>query len=253
VSSEPGLTFGERSRPLVVAHRGASVEQRENTIEAFEAAIEAGADAVEFDVRLTADGLAVVMHDPDVSRTTSGEELVSELTPHEIHRLGVPTLDEALASLAGRAAVDIELKNEPDEPGYDAEGAPALERVFDALERTAFPGPVLLSSFDPATMRRSRRTRPDIPTGLLTSAETDATAAVRTARADDHPWVLPFVAQVLSAGPSFVEGVHEVGMRVGIWITDDPDTARTLFEWGVDAVATNDPRLIARLRDSVVA
>ena len=64
-------------RPMVVGHRGASLEQPENTIEALEAAIDAGADAVEFDVRMTADGHAVVMHDPDVSRTTDGTGLVS--------------------------------------------------------------------------------------------------------------------------------------------------------------------------------
>ena len=98
-------------RPIVVAHRGASVEQPENTIEAFEAAIEAGADAVEFDVRLTADGVPVVMHDPDVSRTTGGAGLVSEITVAEIRKLGIPTLEEALACLAGRVAADIELKN----------------------------------------------------------------------------------------------------------------------------------------------
>ena len=246
MSRQPGLTFGAE-RALVVAHRGASVEQPENTLEAFEAAIDAGADAVEFDVRLTADGVPVVMHDPDVSRTTSGQGLVSELTVEEIRKLGVPSLEETLDCLAGRAGADIELKNEPHEPGYVAGGAPALEATVDMLDRTGFPGPLLLSSFDPDTLRRSRQLRPDISTGLLTSADTDAAAASEAASQDDHPWVLPFVAQVLNAGPSFVERVHRSGMRLGIWIADDPDMARTLFGWEVDAVATNDPRAIARV------
>ena len=234
----------------MVAHRGASVEQPENTIEAFEAAIDAGADAIEFDVRLTADGVPVVMHDPDVARTTDGAGLVSDLTLEEVRKLGVSSLEETLECLAGRAAADIELKNEPDEPAYVAEGAPALEATLDLLDRTGFPGRVLLSSFDPETLRRSRKLRPDIPTGLLTSAETDATSALQTARADDHPWVLPFVAQVLAAGPAFLQEAHGREMRVGIWIADDPDMARTLFSWGVDAVATNDPRTIVRIRDA---
>ena len=74
---------------MVVAHRGASIEQPENTIEAFEAAIDLGADAVEFDVRMTADGHAVVMHDPDVSRTTDGTGLVSEMTLEEMRAQGL--------------------------------------------------------------------------------------------------------------------------------------------------------------------
>jgi glycerophosphoryl diester phosphodiesterase len=225
------------------------VEQPENTIEAFEAAIDAGADAVEFDVRLTSDGLPVVIHDPDVSRTTGGQGLVSGLTVEEIRALGVPTLEETLACLSGRAAADIELKNEPNEPGYLEDGAPALEATLETLDRVAFPQPVLLSSFDPATLRRSRELRPVIPTGLLTSAETDAATALRAAVADGHPWVLPFVAQVLDAGSAFVDEVHEAGMRVGIWIADDPEMAQTLFSMGVDAVATNDPRAIVAVSE----
>jgi glycerophosphoryl diester phosphodiesterase len=246
------LTFGA-DRPIVVAHRGASVEHPENTIEAFEAAIDAGADAVEFDVRLTADGHAVVMHDPDVSRTTDGHGLVSEMTLDQLRKLGVPTLEETLQCLAGRAAADIELKNEWNEAGFEPTGTLALEATLDALDRIRFPGPVLLSSFDPETLRRCRKLRPDVPTGLLTSAATDAVSAVEAAATDDHPWVLPFVAQVLPAGPSFIGDVHGAGMQVGVWISDDPDMARTLFGWRVDAVATNDPRAIVPVRDEAIA
>lgn len=248
-------------RPIVVAHRGASVEQPENTIEAFEAAIDAAADAVEFDVRLTSDGHAVVLHDADVSRTTDGSGPVSSMTLGEVRRLkidlpgggaaGIPTLGEALACLSGRAAADVELKNGWEEPGYEPTGTPALEATLDELDRTAFVGPVLLSSFDDVTLRRSRSRRPDVPTGLLTGATTDAASALRAAAADGHPWVLPFVAQVLEAGPRFAEEVHGMGMRLGVWIADDPGMARTLFASGVDAVATNDPRSIVPVRDEV--
>jgi glycerophosphoryl diester phosphodiesterase len=252
VPVEPGLSLAT-DRPIVVAHRGASVDQPENTIEAFEAAIVAGADAVEFDVRLTADGVPVVIHDPDVSRTTDGQGLVSSLTLDEVRELGLPTLEETLECLAGRSAADIELKNEVDEPGYEPNGSPSLGAILDTLDRVRFPGPLLFSSFDRATLRRSRDLRPDVTTGLLTSAETDADSALELASSDGHPWVLPFVAQALNAGPSYVETVHGAEMRVGIWIADDPEMARTLFEWGVDAVATNDPRVIVRVRDEVIA
>jgi len=240
------------SKPMVVAHRGASVEQPENTIEAFEAAIDAGADAVEFDVRVTADGHAVVMHDPDVSRTTGGTGLVSEMTLDEIRQLGVPTLEEVLACLSGRATADIEIKNSPDEPGYTADAEPAVEATLAALDELAFSGPVIVSSFNPRSIAHSRALRPDVPTGLLSWVDVDAEDALARATGQGHPWVLPFVTKVLDAGEGFADRVHQGGTLLGVWIADDPETARRLFELGADAVATNDPRAIVPVRDTTV-
>jgi glycerophosphoryl diester phosphodiesterase len=237
---------------MVVAHRGASIEQPENTIDAFEAAIDAGADAVEFDVRMTADGHAVVMHDPDVSRTTEGSGLVSGSTLEELRKLGVPTVDEALRCLSGRAAVDIEIKNLPGEPDFTLDREAAVEATLAALDSVSFTGQVIVSSFNPASIAHSRALRPDVPTGLLTEYEVDANEAVRRATTNGHTWVLPFVLKVLEAGDGFAERVHDDGALLGVWIADDPETARRLFALGVDAVATNDPRAIARIRDEVV-
>ena len=239
-------------KPLVVAHRGASLEQPENTIAAFGAAIDAGADAVEFDVRMTADGHAVVMHDPEVSRTTDGTGLVSEMTLEEIRKLGVPTLEETLECLAGRVAADVEIKNLPAEPGYTLDRERAVEATLDALDALGFPGQVIVSSFNPASITHSRALRPDVPTGLLTEYEVDAEEALARATSQGHPWVLPFVLKVLEAGDGFADRVHAAGALLGVWIADDPETARRLFELGVDAVATNDPRSIVAVRDEVV-
>jgi glycerophosphoryl diester phosphodiesterase len=236
---------------MVVAHRGASIEQPENTIEAFEAAIDAGADAVEFDVRLTADDAPVVMHDPDVSRTTDGTGLVCEMSLEEIRRLGVPTLEDALQCLSGRAAADIEIKNLPGEPGFTADREPAVEATLDALDRDGFSGEVIVSSFNPASIAHSRATRPDVPTGLLTWYDVRADEALERATAGRHPWVLPFIVQVIEAGAGFGQRVHQGGALFGVWIADDPETARRLFELGADAVATNDPRTIVPIRDVV--
>src|SRR2546428_12568771 len=118
------------SLPWVMAHRGASVAEAENTLAAFEAALAAGAEAIEFDVRLTSDGVPVVMHDARVDRTTDGHGVVRTMTIADIKRLRiatsdggraeVPTLVEALSLLTGRATVDIEIKNVPGEPDFDA-------------------------------------------------------------------------------------------------------------------------------------
>ena len=239
-------------RPMVVAHRGASLEQPENTIAAFEAAIDAGADAVEFDVRMTADRHAVVMHDPDVSRTTDGSGIVSEMTLDEVVGLGIPTLDEALRCLSGRAAVDIEIKNAPDEPGYTPDAEPAVEATLSALDDVGFSGPVIVSSFNPRSIAHSRALRPDVPTGLLTWFDLDADDALAQATGQGHPWVLPFVTKVLEADDGLGDRVRGAGALLGVWIADDPDIARQLFELGADAVATNDPRAIVPVRNAVV-
>jgi glycerophosphoryl diester phosphodiesterase len=251
-------SFSQGAGRLVVAHRGDSARRAENTLEAFDAAVAVGADAVEFDVRVAADGTPIVMHDPSVERTTDGQGLVHELTLAELKRLRirtadggaeVPTLEETLAHLSGRVAIDVELKNLPGEPGFDGEREVALEATLRALDRTGFAGPVLLSSFNPLTLARSRVLAPDVPTGLLTTEEVEAPAALAYAVAEGHPWILPFAGTVLAAGPGFAEQARDAGVSVGVWITDDPATALALWGAGVAAVATNDPGALVAARD----
>jgi glycerophosphoryl diester phosphodiesterase len=252
IVSEP--PFSQAASRLIVAHRGASAEQPENTLAAFERAIEVGAPAVEFDVRITADGEAVVMHDAGVDRTTDGSGLVHDMTLVQVQALGitdanggshhVPTLWETLAALSGRVAVDVEIKNIPGEPDFDPARELAVEAVLRALDEVAFVGPVIVSSFSPLSIARSRALQPDVPTGLLTDFGVDAEAALAYASAQGHPWVLPYAGKVREAGPGFPSAVHQEGMLLGTWLTDDPADAVALFASGVDAVATNDPRRV---------
>jgi glycerophosphoryl diester phosphodiesterase len=149
------------------------------------------------------------MHDPDVSRTTEGTGIVSEMTLDELRKLGVPTLEEALGCLSGRAAVDIEIKNSPDEPGYTPDAEPAVEATLVALDEVGFSGPVIVSSFNPRSIAHSRALRPDVPTGLLTWLDVDADDALAQAAGQGHPWVLPFVTKVIEAGDGFGDRVHD--------------------------------------------
>jgi glycerophosphoryl diester phosphodiesterase len=247
--------FSEDGRtPLVVAHRGASREQPENTLAAFEAAVEAGADAVEFDVRMTADGHAVVLHDPSVDRTTDGSGLVRDLTLAEIKRLRVrsasgepaevPTLAETLGLLSGRAAIDVEIKNLPGEEDYDPDDEAAVEATLRALEEAGFVGGVLVSSFNPWSIARSRDLAPEVSTGLLTIEHMPVADAVAMAAGAGHGWVLPAAPAVLAAGEPVATLAHDAGLRLGTWIVDDGPTARKLADWGLDAIATNDPAVI---------
>jgi glycerophosphoryl diester phosphodiesterase len=246
--------FSQEGISLVVAHRGASLEQAENTLAAFDAAIEAGAGAVEFDVRVTADGHAVVMHDATVDRTTNGTGLVGEMTLEELQRLGiesgtrterVPTLDQALRLLSGRAAVDIEIKNVPGEPDFDPERQRAVELVHATLDEVAFAGEVIVSSFNPLALVASRALRPEVATGLLTDTGVDVEAAIRFAAEQGFRWALPYVGHLRGTGDRFPVEAHRAGLLLGTWITDDPAEAVALLDAGVNAVATNDPRAVA--------
>jgi glycerophosphoryl diester phosphodiesterase len=242
----------------VVAHRGDSAHVAENTLEAFESAIELGAEVVEFDVRMTSDGVAVIMHDVDVGRTTDGSGLVRAMSLDQVARLrielsagaaGVPTLEETLRVLSGRAAADIEIKNVPGEPDFDPDREEAVEATLAAIASTRFDGAVLVSSFNPLSLARCRELAPHLPTGLLTDPSVDADAGLTFAHAQGHAWVLPAIGALIEAPTGFAERVHASRMRVGTWITDDPDQAVELMRAGVDAVATNDPgRILAARR-----
>jgi glycerophosphoryl diester phosphodiesterase len=243
--------FSQAAPGLIVAHRGASAERPENTLSAFETAIDVGAPAIEFDVRMTADGQAVVIHDSSVDRTTDGSGDVRSMTLDDVRalRIGggeeterVPTLEDVLRLASGRVAVDVEIKNIPGEPDFDAEREPAVEALHRALDDVGFVGIVIVSSFNPRSIAASKALRPEVPTGLLTEYSVDAEAALTYAAAEGHAWVLPFLGKVRESGPGLPGAVHGAGLLLGTWLTDDPDEAIGLFASGVDAVATNDPR-----------
>ena len=255
--------FPPAAYPLVVAHRGASAELPENTLDAFRGALEAGADVVETDVRLTSDGVPVVMHDAHVSRVTDGQGLIHEMTLAEVKRLDasggrgpraeVPTLAEVLELVKGRAGINLEIKNIPGEPGFDSPREATVEAAIADLGRVGFTGPVLVSSFNWLTIERSKEVAPDLATGFLTVAGVAPSASLVYARGAGHQYVLPQVAALLDAGPDFPGEAHAAGVRVGTWTVDDPEVARRLFTWGVDAVATNDPVPILSVRTQLGA
>ncbi len=244
--------FADDAFPLIVAHRGASSTHPENTLSSFRAAIELGVPAIELDVRLTADGLPVVLHDPDVARTTDGAGLVHELTAEEVAMLnagtvsdpaGVPTLREVLGFVSGRAAVIIEIKNVPGEPAYEPGGGSLVRAVLSEVDRAAFDGSVLIVSFDTEAVALARALADGPATGILAPDLVDPRDALGHVLEAGHDLVLPGRHALQRLGAPFVEEVHRAGVRVGTWTVDDPVTFRTLVGWNVDAVATNDPAM----------
>lgn len=248
-------------RPLVVAHRGDAAHHPENTLPAFLAAADAGADMVELDVRLSADGVPVVRHDADVSSTTDGTGLVRGLSLAELKRLDasggrgpraeIPTLQEVVRAMGERGVgLDLEIKNIPGEPDFDSPEERALEATLGVLGDAGFDGPLIVSSFNWLTIERCRELAPEIPTGFLTLAAIDPRAGLDYVRGAGHTWVLPAAPELLGAGEPFVGEAHAAGVRVGTWTVDDPEAQRALISWGVDLLITNDPAAAVAIRAS---
>jgi glycerophosphoryl diester phosphodiesterase len=240
--------------PMVVAHRGASARVAENTLAAFEAAVEAGADMVELDVRLSAEGIPVIRHDADVDGRFVHACSVAELKAMDVSgssdgpRGEIPTLAEALGLLSGRIAVDLEIKNLPGEPAFDSPREAIAEAIVRTLDEVSFTGPVLASSFNWLSIERVRELQPEVATGFLTHAMIDPRAALVYARQAGHEYVLP-QAPALFEDPGFPAAAHAEGVGVGAWTVDDPEAIGRLFAMGVDAVATNDPAAAIAIRD----
>ncbi len=223
---------------LVIAHRGASVAERENTVDAFRAAGSMGADGVELDVRRTADDRLVVHHDaflPD------GRAIVRTRTPDLPHH--VPSLADALDACEGMF-VNIEIKNDPSEPDHDPTDW-VVHRVGELLVRRGGGVRWLISSFRFDTVATCRRILPAVRTAYLVVAVDDHVIArtAATGHVAIHPWVD-------TLDERSVRAAHAAGLAVNTWTCDDPDRIRTLLSWGVDGICTNVPdvALAARRR-----
>ncbi len=193
---------------LVVAHRGASLLAPENTLEAYEKAIQVGADMIEFDVRRTVDGVLVAAHDP------LPPTRYEELQPRP------PRLEEVVAVCAGRIAIDVELK----EHGYEEEAL-----------RIVAPAEHVVTSFLPEAVAAAKRLRPDVRAGLLLAAD----AAVPGS--GDADFLAPHVS-LLDRGVDVGDGV------VVWTVNDEPRLRRYLADPRVAAVITDDPVLALACR-----
>jgi len=244
-------------RTLNVAHQGASGVAPSNTLAAFRRAAEMGADGVELDVHLSADGALVVIHDVTVQRTTDGAGQVTDLSLAALKELDagswfdpafagerIPTLEEVFETVGRRLLVNVELKP----PSGEDRGLEAA--VTGLVERHGLANRVLISSFDPVVLRRVRRLASHLPLGFLYSPMpggwlTRARAwPMRDLRPEAvHPyWVL--------VRPSTVRRAHTRGRRVVVWTVDRPEVMHRLAGWGVDAIITNRPD---RLREVLKA
>ena len=238
-----------RNCPLNIAHRGASAAAPQNTLAAFRRAMDLGADGVELDVHLSADGVPVVMHNLSVDETTDGTGHVTDKTLAELKELDagskfapefagerIPTLAEVFEALEGKLLVNVELKDiSPKGVGLEAP-------VVEVVRRHGMEKKVLFSSFNPFTLRRLRPLAWDVPSGLLYAHD----LAIYLRRA----WLAPLTPHearhpdVEMADKRLVGWCHTRRLCVNVWTVDEPAEMRRLTALGVDGIITNKPDVL---------
>ena len=220
----------------VHAHRGsadAGSGIAENTLASFDRARRLGADGVELDVRMSADGALVVHHDPGVE----GLGPICGLDARELPAQ-VPLLAEALEACAG-LTVNIELKDLPGEPGYDPDDHLAAA-VADLVVAAGREASVVVSSFWPEALSAFHRSAPAVPTGLLVAPWFDPELCV--AGALERSCTAVHLPRALVTAP-LVDGAHRAGLAVAAWTVSDRPGLEAMAALGVDTVITDDVRL----------
>ena len=213
----------------VFAHRGCTEGFTENTIEAFVEARRLGADGVELDVRLTADGGLAIHHDAEIPGLGAIAELeVADLPAH------VPLLADVLAVCEGMV-VNVEIKNAPQDPGWDA-GEAVAALTAAAIEEAGWTTRVLVSSFQVATLRAVQAADGRLALGALWGFGTEAEPALAAAAEAGFGAVHPFV---LSVDTALVEHAHAMGLAVNVWTVNDPEDLRAMVAAAVDTVITD--------------
>jgi glycerophosphoryl diester phosphodiesterase len=239
---------------LIFGHRGTPDEAPENTLAGFKKAVELGLDGVELDARLCRTGEIVVFHDDEVDKLTDGSGRVDELAFDELRHLDagarfegfsgekIPTLEEVLETLSGKMIVNIELKT----GSIAGDGLEA--RVATLVWKMGLQSSVILSSFNPFSVRRIVAASPGLKVALLFAEDQPIHLrrawALRLVGVDGvHPRY-PLVSEKL------MRRARAKGWFVNTWTVDDASVAKRMFEAGVAAIVTNNPR---RMRDELSA
>lgn len=238
---------------VIVAHRGASAQAPENTMEAFRLAVEAGADAIELDVHLTADGQLAVIHDDTLDRTTDRTGAVRDLTMDEIREadagarftrpddagfpyrgrgLGVPALPEVLEWLPDGIGLVIEIK------AREAADA-VVEATRDHPVRRG--GQLALISFDEAAIERVRELDAELRTGYLLVPTQPIEPALVWATEHGHAGVHPYEADLGMDPIPLLAQARAYGREVGCYVVNDPERMQHLAACGLWGFVTDVP------------
>ncbi|EGX55557.1 glycerophosphoryl diester phosphodiesterase [Streptomyces zinciresistens K42] len=271
------VTHARQHQIRVVAHRGASEDAPEHTLAAYRKAVEDGADALECDVRLTADGHLVCVHDRRVNRTSNGRGAVSalelaelaaldfssrktrdswknrseepdwEVRPEDPEDTSVLTL-ERLLELVADAGRRVELAIETKHPTRWA--GQVEDRLLLLLKRfgldapaTAEDSPVRVMSFSARSLHRVRAASPTLPTVYLMQF---VSPRLRDGRLPAGVRIAGPSIRIVRSHPAYMERLKRAGHQVHVWTVNEPEDVDLCVELGVDAIITNRPRAVLR-------
>ncbi|MFB7593170.1 glycerophosphodiester phosphodiesterase [Streptomyces sp. NPDC056160] len=271
------MTHARQHHIQVVAHRGASEAAPEHTLAAYRTAIEDGADALECDVRLTADGHLVCVHDRRVNRTSNGRGAVSALEladlaaldfgtwrsraswrgrdeepdwvvrpedPEDTSVLTLERLLELVADAGRRVELAIETKHPTRWAGQVEERLLALLKRF-GLDAPASPAesPVRVMSFSARSLHRVRAASPMLPTVYLMQF---VSPRLRDGRLPAGVRIAGPSMRIVRSHPAYVERLKRVGHQVHVWTVNEPEDVALCVDLGVDAIITNRPGAVLR-------
>ncbi len=249
------LLFSQQPLPLIIAHRGASADAPENTIAAFKEAMRQHADAIEIDVRMTADSQLVVMHDSNVQRTTNGSGAVADFTLEELRTLDAgswfsaifsgertPTLKNVLLILDSTTLLIIEIKSE-------SEGIE--QRVIGEVNDCGKRKQVLLKSFYPGAIRKFQQLAPDIPRIYVFAFHlTFFNFTFGTTPRFENIFETPaeyLQIHRLAVTRSFAEKAHRNKFKVIVWDVNGDEDMKEMIALGVDGIETDHPAMLNNL------
>ena len=245
--------FTSLPQPVIFAHRGASAHAPENTLASFQLALEQNADAIELDVKLSADGHAVVIHDPTLDRTTGRHGRVKDLSLAELQSLDagsffsekyrgerIPTLEQVFEAVGKRTLINVELTN------YTTPRDQLVEMVCMLVKKFGLQKSILFSSFFASNLSKAQAYLPEVPRGLLAfDGWLGAWARSFGFNFGRYQALHPYLKDVT---PQQVQRVHRLNRRIHVWTVNAAEDMRRLFRWGVDAIFTDDPQLAVQVR-----
>jgi glycerophosphoryl diester phosphodiesterase len=232
--------------PAVIAHRGASRYAPQNTLAAFRLAMEQKADGLELDVRLSADGHLMVIHDATVRHLTNGRGWVANLTLAQLQALDagqgehVPTLDEVFETVGNQLLINVELKP------LLRHTQSLAEKVAETVQRHHLAETVICSSFNPPALKALAWCAPEIPRGLLLpSGLVPARLLAWAGRTTPYQTLHPEYHDVLHGEYA---PVHHPTHRIFTYTVNEETDMRRVFDMGVAGIFTDDPPLARRVR-----
>ncbi len=248
------------STPLIISHRGANKYAPQNTIPAFEKAIELGTDGFETDLHITKDGHVVICHNYTIDETSTGKGKIAEMTLDELRRYDygsyfskkfegtqIPTIDDFLSLVE---KTDIKILNIEIKPPKEKETAIVRETIRAVKEHGLFDK-LLISSFSPEILREAKRIDRNCKTGFLYAPNSPTTPLVA--------WrIISYVKSLgcdavhphfIFVNKKYIEKAHAAGLMVNPWTVDLPEIIDNMMRWGADGIITNLPDVVGKMKE----